>query len=643
MLRRMSGNPSTGGGRRRRIKAAATTVTVAGLAAVLAACGSAGGSGGTVGGAKVAGGYGAVPSAASGTEKAGTISWAMQPGAVPNSIFPITTSATNSVFNSQSFQWEMWRPLYWTVNGVTPEIVPSMSLADAPVYSNGDKTVTIKMKSTYKWSDGQPLTAKDLEFDIDLIQAGVKESPSNWSSFTSGHFPDDLASMSTPDSSTLVLHLKDQVNPSWFTEDVLAYAGPTNPLPAHAWAKDSANGKTLDFTKPANAKKIFDFLTKQNKSVSTYTTNPLWKVVDGPYKLSQFNATTGGFTMTPNPAYGGPHAKVESKFQGVPFTSNTAELNALKTGAVDVGYVDYTAVPQVPAIKRNNYNVFGMPDFGSNFAAYNFKDKTGHFASIVNQLYFRQAMAHLQDQQGYIKAFMHGAGDPAYGTIPAYPKSPNEPANAAVNPYPFSVSSAESLLKAHGWTVKPGGTDTCAKPGSGSNECGAGIPKGTPLSFNFIYSTSPSLLGQQATDLTSKAKQAGIQIKLQSSNFNYMITNYIDPAAPSNENKWAMMCFGGETNNPYASSFGLFNTGGATQIGDYSNPTMDKLINASISGSDPSAVQKEAAFATSQQPVLFQPTPDLIWAWKNSISGQPASFENLSQYYATPEFWYFTK
>jgi hypothetical protein len=39
---------------------------------------------------------------------------------------------------------------------------------------------------------------------------------------------------------------------------------------------------------------------------------------------------------------------------------------------------------------------------------------------------------------------------------------------------------------------------------------------------------------------------------------------------------------------------------------------------------------------------MFQPDEDLIWAWKSNISGPPDTFENLTQYYATPEFWYFT-
>ena len=236
---------------------------------------------------------------------------------------------------------------------------------------------------------------------------------------------------------------------------------------------------------------------------------------------------------------------------------------------------------------------------------------------------------------------MHGAGGAAYGPIPAYPQSPFLPRDAATDPYPFNVQAAINLLKAHGWTVNPGGTDVCSKAGQRASDCGAGIPAGTKLAFNYIYSSPPALIGDQATDFVPQASKAGIHITLSSSNFNYMIANYIDPAAPANESKWAMMDFGGESLDPYATTFGLFNTGGSSQIGDYSNPTADTLINDSISGGDPAAVKNEASFLTTDQPVQFQPNPDYVWAWKTNVSAtQPEALENLTQYYATPEFWY---
>ena len=100
-----------------------------------------------------------------------------------------------------------------------------------------------------------------------------------------------------------------------------------------------------------------------------------------------------------------------------------------------------TYVPQLPEVQRLGYNMFGMADFGMEFLNYNFEDKTNHFNSIVSNLYFRQAMAHLEDQQGWISAFMHGAGAPAYGPIPAYPKSPYLPVQRGDQPVSRSASA----------------------------------------------------------------------------------------------------------------------------------------------------------------------------------------------------------
>ena len=626
--------------------AAGLALAVASITA-LAACSSSGsssGGGGNTNASKVTvpGGIGSVPVAASGgTKKAGTITWAMSPSATPNWIFPVVPSANNSVYTQFTFIYEMWRPLYWTVNGVVPELDPTMSIANVPQYSNGGKTLTITMKNNYKWSDGKPLTANDLLFAIDVIKAAVKASPANWASYTPKFFPDNLVSTSEPNSTTLVLNLSSAVNPTWFTEDILSSVVP---MPSADWAKTSASGAVIPPSgwNPSSMAGVFKFLTAQSKSLSTYTTNPLWQVVNGPYKLSQYNPTTNGYTMVPNTSYGGQHVTPMSNFQGVPFTSVQAEFNAIKSKSIDVAFVNSVDVPQLPQVVRLGYNYFGEPSFGMYFVNYNFLDKTGHFNSVVSQPYFRQAMAHLEDQQGWITAFMHGAGAPAYGPIPAYPKSPFLPDNAATNPYPFSVSTAVNLLKSHGWTVNAGGTNVCQSAGSGANQCGAGIPAGTPMKFNLIYNSENPRIASEMTDLVSKAKQAGINLTLQSSNFNYMISNYLNPYAPANVDKWAMQSFGGETNSTYPTTFSLFNTGGSNQVGSYSNPTADKLIQASITSTDPAAVKAEAAFLTTDQPTLFLPNPDQVWAWKTTLSAtNPEAWENLTQFYATPEFWYF--
>jgi peptide/nickel transport system substrate-binding protein len=613
--------------------AAAATVAAMGLAAC-----STGKSGGSINSSS--GAFGTVPTA-SGTPTAGTITWAEPPGSAPTWIFPITPGADFTVYSTDDFSYESWRPLYWTQSGTSPKIDQALSLAYLPTYSNGDKTVTIRMKTNYKWNDGQPVTASDSLFFLDELKAAVKESGSNWGQYSPGvGIPDQVVSASAPNATTLVVNLNKSVNPTWFTENNLAQI---QPMPVYAWAKSSATGPALDFTNPANAKAIYDFLAKASGSTGTYATNPLWQVVNGPYRLTAFNNTTGAYTMAPNPSYDGPKSKVVPTLQAVPYTSDTSEFNAVLSKSVDIGYIPQTDVPQISRVKSSGYHVFGYPDWGFDYVNYNFADKTGDFNNVINQLYVRQALAHLEDEAGYVKAFFHGAGGLAYGPVPAVPTSPYSPANAVNNPYPFSITAAGNLLKSHGWTVVPGGVSTCAKPGTGSGECGSGIPAGTKLTFNVLYVNDPAITGEMLTDWASDAKKVGIAVTLQAGTFNHVVDVADDPGSPKTINQWAMSDYGGFTDEPYPTTFGIFNTGGSDNGGFYNDAEANKLISASVNGGNPDAVKAEASYITEQQPSLFQPNNDLIIVWKDNVSGQPAAIQAMTQYYLNTELMYLTK
>jgi peptide/nickel transport system substrate-binding protein len=613
--------------------AAAATVAAMGLAAC-----STGKSGGSINSSS--GAFGTVPTA-SGTPTAGTITWAEPPGSAPTWIFPITPGADFTVYSTDDFSYESWRPLYWTQSGTSPKIDQALSLAYLPTYSNGDKTVTIRMKTNYKWNDGQPVTASDSLFFLDELKAAVKESGSNWGQYSPGvGIPDQVVSASAPNATTLVVNLNKPVNPTWFTENNLAQI---QPMPVYAWAKSSATGPVLDFTNPANAKAIYDFLAKASGSTGTYATNPLWQVVNGPYRLTAFNNTTGAYTMAPNPSYDGPKSKVVPTLQAVPYTSDTSEFNAVLSKSVDIGYIPQTDVPQISRVKSSGYHVFGYPDWGFDYVNYNFADKTGDFNNIINQLYVRQALAHLEDEAGYVKAFFHGAGGLAYGPVPAVPTSPYSPANAVKNPYPFSITAAGNLLKSHGWTVVPGGVSTCAKPGTGSGECGSGIPAGTKLTFNVLYVNDPAITGEMLTDWASDAKKVGIAVTLQAGTFNHVVDVADDPGSPKTINQWAMSDYGGFTDEPYPTTFGIFNTGGSDNGGFWNDAEANKLISASVNGGNPDAVKAEASYITEQQPSLFQPNNDLIIVWKDNVSGQPAAIQAMTQYYLNTELMYLTK
>jgi peptide/nickel transport system substrate-binding protein len=630
-----------------RIRIASAAV-VAGML-VLAACGSSGSSGG--GGGKgggstngagdtstSAGAYGTLPAASGSPTKGGTITYDIESGSQPNWIMPITPGANSSVYTSE-FQYLMFRPLFWTPVGNRPVINYALSIGKAPVYSNGDKTVTLNLNSNYKWADGHPVDAQDVLFWIDELRAAVHENAGNFGNYTKGAFPDNVTSMKATSPTQVVLTLDKAYNPNYYTETQLNLI---SPLPSTSWNKASANGPHLDYSKPANAKKIYDFLAAESKKVSTYATNPLWQDVDGPFKLTAFNPTTDANTMVPNPTYGGPVKAQFSQLKALYFASGTAEFNALRSGKLNEGRVDSDELPQVPIIKRNGYNVYGYPDLGFEYEVFNFADKTGNWNKIIGQLYVRQALAHLQDQNAIIKGAYHGAAAPAYGPVPAIPQTAYVPSAAATNPYPYSVSAASQLLSSHGWKVVPNGTTTCQSPGSAANQCGAGIPKGQNLNFTDYYTNDPPVAGQEVTQLASAAKQVGINITPVSKTFNYIIQNYDNPSAPNNVNKWQVENFGGFSTDIYPTTDLIFNTGGSFNEGSYSDPKADKLIKDSEFSSDPNAVKIEAQYLTEQLPGIFGPNEDRIYAWKG-VSGPPDSFSNLTQFTFTPEYWYVTK
>lgn len=607
----------------------------------LSACSSSSSGGSSAPSASNAYSYGKIPAPASGVKSGGVLHVAEDTGADPNWIFPITPVANFTVYTVNQFQYLSWRPLYWTPKGSVPTVDYSRSMTDAkPVISNGGKTFTIKLNGKYTWNNGAKVNAQDVLFWYHIDQAAVKESPANAGNYSPGQFPDNVTQAKALDDQTVQFTFNRVYNPDWVLGTQF---NQIMPMPAKAWAKSSANGALLDYTKPANAKAIYDFMVKQSKSLSTYSSNPLWKTVDGPYKIKSYNTSTGAASFTANSSYSGEGKANISEVDLLAYTSPTSEFNDLQSGKLDFGYVKSDNWPQLSRLKAKGYNVYGLPDFGFYYMVFNFKDKAGGFDKAISQLYVRQAFAHLQDQAAEIKGAFKGFAAPAYGPLGVAPKSPFTPANALTNPYPFSVSAAKKLLTSHGWKVVPGGTTTCQDPGTAANQCGKGVAKGQNLNFTFYYTSTPVSVRQVVTTYASNLKQVGVTVNLKTDTFNNIISNENDPSSPQNESKWGMSDFGGFTENIYPSTNTLFNTTGSNNQGGFSDPTLDKLITGSMLSPDSSALTKEIAAVDTDLPGLFEPNEDQIMAWSPKLSGSTDSFAETTQELINPEDWYFTK
>src|SRR5580693_9701301 len=194
----------------------------------------------------------------------GTATFAELPGATPNYIFPMLTAAYYSVTNIEQFQRLSFRSLYWVGNGKgQPVVDPALSLAALPVYSDNDSVVTIHL-GNYTWSDGQPVTTRDVAFWINMLRA----NKTSFAAYIPGEFPDNLKSYKIVNAKTIVLTLNGSYNPNWFTNDQLTQI---TPLPQQAWDKESATGPIGNYDETtAGAKAVFNSLTDQSKDISTY-------------------------------------------------------------------------------------------------------------------------------------------------------------------------------------------------------------------------------------------------------------------------------------------------------------------------------------------------------------------------------------
>lgn len=554
-----------------------------------------------------------------------TATWAELAGSTPNFILPYYPAQLCSVNNIEQLQFLMFRPLYFFGVGTSPNVNTSLSLASQPSFTNGGTTVTVNLKN-YKWSNGESVTGQDVQLFMNIYHA----QPSNFCGYVKGLFPDNVTNV-THTATSVTFTFNKAYNQHWILYNELSQI---TPMPV-AWDIDAAGaspgsggcGAAAYGTADAACTKVYTFLANEagfnpnnpsaaNNSLSTYATNPLWQVVDGPWKLSAFNPD-GQVTMVPNTSYSGPVKPTLKSFTELPYTSDSAEFNALVGGNLSVGYVPtndlsqgttnpYKSGPNNPRL-ASTYNLSPLYTFAVNYFPMNFSTNAngGVTAKLFAQLYIRQAMQELINQPLYIKKIFKGYAVPTYGPVPVSPPNPYSSALEKSNPFPYNPTNAKQLLSSHGWKVVPNGTDTCTKPGTGAGKCGAGIPKGTPLKFQEQWATGVEATTQEVTAMKASWATVGINVQLSGADFDTVIGNAI--ACPKGCSWQIQEWNGGWTFAPdyYPSGEDLFQLGSEANYGDYNNAQNQQLIAATVDTSKPLTTWEN--YLAKQVPDFFQP------------------------------------
>jgi peptide/nickel transport system substrate-binding protein len=544
-------------------------------------------------------------------------------GTQPTAIFPIVTPVENNTTNA-AFQWEMYSPLYFYGANDKIALDSTDSASQSTTWSADGKSVSITLKD-WKWSNGETVDAQDVVFFLNLL----KTNKSDWADYTppntqlgAEYFPDSVTN-ATASGQTVTISFDKAYNQTWMQENWLATI---TPLPL-AWDKTSATaaGKcsTDAFGSTAAATDCaatYKYLASESTDDKNWASSPLWSIVDGPFKLTSFNATSGAYTIEPNADYSGTDKPYLSAVDFVPFTSDTAMYTALKAGSTSKDALQVGYVPAEDMSKYNAANIqAGNPLASAGYyysnpididlvSFYYLNDGNPTVSALFKQTYFIKALQDTVDQQGIVNGIAKGWGYPTYSLIPTLPAGNPISPELQADKTTFSVSDAKALLTANGWTTTTNPA-TCTDPGTGAGQCGAGIAKGQKASFSLNYGSGVQSAVTEVNDLVSNAALAGITITPDAMAYSALNNYMTSSTASSGGTAWQANWYGSWVYSVLPSGEGFLATGSGNNIMSFSDPTLDKLIyNVTVaSNSDQAMYAYENYTATHAIPLILLP------------------------------------
>lgn len=549
------------------------------------------------------------------------VTFAEQPGSAPNYIFPMLSGAYFDSVNQEQFQYLMYLPLYWFGSKGKPTLNEALSPAYPPAYSDNGRVVTITMKG-WRWSNGTTVSARDVVFWMNLIE----QEKANFGPYVPGAFPDNVVSYRQLSSLKVQFVLNKGYSANWFTDNELSQI---TPLPL-AWDRTarSSGGHNLDET-PSGAKQVYSYLIAQAAKPAQYATTPLWQIVDGPWRIHTYVASSGYVAFIRNHSYSGPASGSVHEFVEEPFTSDSAEFSALRAGNLDYGYIPAEDVSQTSSLESLGYTVKPWNVWAFTYVDLDYLNPT--VGPIFAQPYVRQAIQSLINEPQIITSVYGGDAVATNGPVPIAPKTSLVSPEELKGVWPYSPSRARSLLAAHGWHVVPGGVSTCASPGSQADECGAGISRGAPLSFSLAYVSGTAAVANEVAILKSTfAREAGIGLQLSSEPINTLLpaaTECAGLTSPSSKCTWDMVYFGAPRflyePDYYPSGEDIYVTGAADSGDGFSNSHVNRLVAAT----EAAGAGQEQMWAYEDEianivPTPFLPTPPYqLSAIRKSITG----------------------
>jgi peptide/nickel transport system substrate-binding protein len=484
-----------------------------------------------------------------------------------NDITSFSPLLASSLGNAQAAQM-MYMSLLWI--GGSAQINWSRSLASAVTTPDAGKTYDVTLRP-WHWSDGVPVSAADVVYDIDLI----RQLGPAYEDYGEGGMPNLIQSATATDPTHVRVVLTRNVNPTWFTYNGLAQIVP---LPSHAWRQYNLDQMTQLQNTPA-----------------------FFKIIDGPLQLVSF-APGLDAVYAPNPTYEGP----PMHFNRLVFAfieSDGAAVQQVESGDVDLAPLPTEFWSGVQHRSDVYVDELGpLPTW--DYIVLNFRNPDVDFLKDVR---IRDAIADAQDQNQIIQLALHGLGYAVYAPISTADAAFEAPSILQGNfPVGFDPAKARALLRQAGYTPGPDGIMQKNR---------------RRLSFTVLSATGSTQSDEIDEVIQRSLRAAGIDMKIREVEFNQMLALLDGPPQT-----WQAAILG-QFFSGYPSGEAMFQTGATGNNGNYSDKTMDTLIDASINQPGLNALHAYEIYASAQQPVIFTASPAQVLLVRKRLHGVNAFYD----------------
>jgi peptide/nickel transport system substrate-binding protein len=388
--------------------------------------------------------------------------------------------------------------------------------------SDDGLTIRFKLRPGLTFSDGEPLTAADVQFTFELIMNEAIDAPR-----TRNFIRDKLGSVKAVSADEVVYQFKEPYFQSF------GLAAGLEVLPRHFYER---------FT-PAQINALPGLL-----------------LGSGPYRMPTATDWAPGqpLMLVRNERYwGAAPAFARMIYQEI--NNEVARLTAFRNGELDIfgampeQYVQIKDDPDLNA--KANFFEFERPISGYGFVAWN-QRRHGRPTPFADQR-VRQAMAYLYDRERMNRDILMG-----FGIFPTGPFNRLSPQyNHQVKPYAYDVEQAKALLAAAGYTDRDG--DGVVESSDGK-----------PLRFKITFGSGGNFWPKVWLMFKDAAARAGVVVDLDPLEWAVF-----DEKLKSRDFDALAMAWGGGIEGDIHQMFHSSNIQDGDNFMSYSNPQLDALID----------------------------------------------------------------